>query len=552
MIPNDIAAILLELDVKVTRIARHAQGGEYYKGVTFATPDGPSEEHFIPNETINETRSLQNYLARHGMCFPGDKAKRAKLLNAIAQAEPSERCILTGRTGWHDGTYVLPNKSIGPADSVDVIYHDGASMLAEPEAGTLEHWKEEVAGPVKASTLGVFTTIASLAPVIASIVNLENAIFHISGQSGVGKTTLARTAASVWPGGHRSVESWDTTALGLQELMERHNDGFACLDEFSASAANNQSQRELLHSATYMLATGKTRRRSKHYKGSTALQNYRFLALSTGETTAASIAVSAGDKRKMGEEARFLDLPVPELPTGIFDRLTETGRSNTPNEAAQLADRLNVATNLYFGTAACAFIRYVVDNREYVEQEVQKHVTQFNEKLKVPGTGWERRISSKFALAYAAGVLAIDAGILPWSKRLVRDCSIVAYRSARSHLKTEEDVMAIALKRLQQIAKDAVVIDSDAASAPAVSKVDAAPALRMKKAGKTARILVNVNSFRLIGNNAVREALVRQLDETGILIKPDRYPRVKAFQVIAINGARRQSYMSFDKRMLKC
>jgi hypothetical protein len=547
---SDNASILSENDTKITRIARHAQGGEYYKGVIFPTPDGPSDERFIPYEITNDSRALKTILARGGMRFPSDKAMRAKLFDAIAQYEPPERCVLTGRTGWHDDTYVLPHTTISPAGSDDIIYHGNTDMPGQPTAGTLEEWGLEVGSLLGASTLGVFTTVVSLAPVIASIVNLENAMFHISGKSGVGKTTLVRTAASVWAGGHRSVESWDTTALGLQEMMERRNDGFACFDEFSASAADSRSQRQLLITATYMLATGMTRRRSQHFMGSTEVQSYRFLGLSTGETTAASIAAAAGDKRKLGEEARFLDLPVPEAPTGIFDRLTETDRSNKPAEAAKLADSLNLASGRYFGTVSHAFIRYVVDNREYVEQEVQTRVTLFNKNLKVPVSGWERRISGKFALAYAAGVLATEAGILPWSQRLVRDCCIAAYHSARSHLKTEEDMTQIALKRLQQIAKDAIVIDSTTASAPSVSNVDAAPAIRMKKRGKTSRIFVKVSAFRTIGDKTVRERLVRQLGATGIWNKPEGYPRVKAFQVIAIKGARRQSYMSFDKRLI--
>jgi len=333
--------------------------------------------------------------------------------------------------------------------------------------------------------------------------------------------------------------------------MERHNDGFVCLDEISASAADQQARRNLLQSTTYMLATGVTRRRSRHYTGGSPQQSYRLLGLSTGEMTAASIASDAGDRRKKGEEARFLDLPIAQIETGAFDRLEDAGYDNTPSAAAEVADALNLETSRQYGTAAPAFIRYVVDNWEEVERSVQGSVELFNKKLDVPGDGWERRISSKFALAYAAGRLAIDAGILPWSKRLVRDCAVAAYKSARAHLETEEEAALKALDELKQLAKCALVIDTPKGVTPDAACVDDAVALRMKKNGKTEQFLVEAHAFRDIGDKDARDAMLRHLEEAEILVKPSGYPRVKAAQKIAVKGAHRKSYLAFKKGLLK-
>lgn len=545
------AEILDTYGVKVTRIARHVQDRSYYKGVTFPTPDGESREHFIPNEDVHDSRRLLNYLTRHGMSQPTDKKERTKLLDAIALAEPVDRCSLTIMTGWHGQIYVLPHKSIGRHQNDDVIYLGALDILLNAEAGSLDDWKKQVAEPLAASTLGVFTVTAALMPIVAHMANCENAIFHISGKSGVGKTTLARVAASIWPGGHASMANWDTTPAGLQDLMASSNDGFASLDELSASASDNRLQRKFLREVTYMLATGSTRRRSKLSSGGGDVQRYRFLALSTGETTAASIAAQAGDERMLGEEARFLDLPIANSPTGIFDRLAETGRCDTQSEAAQLADSLNMVTKEYFGTAAPAFIRYVVDNYDEVDRLVKERVALFNKKLNVPSTGWERRISSKFGLAYVAGSLAIDAGILPWSKKLVRESAISAYSSARSHLFTEAETLANALEQLQAVARQAVTVDLARPPVPDVSVVDASLALRMRQNGKTNRILVNVGAFHAIGDKTVRDMLVRQLDAAGIVLKKHATARPTSAQVTPIKGAQRQSYMCFTKNLLK-
>lgn len=550
---NEIKSNTLEDNgVRVNRIGRHAQDQTFHLGMIVETPDGESGEFFLPFEEINDTRALKKALSNAGLLLPPAAADKKALLEAIQTARPDERCTLNARTGWYDESYVQPHTTHGPEDADDVVYVGDEQPSSEPTAGTLEEWKEDVADVLQASTLGVFLLCAALAPILMKFVRLENGMFHISGKSGVGKTTLLRVAGSVWPGGSRSVASWDMTQMALQEMMARNSDALVVIDEFSAISADKRTQAKTMSDVAYMVGSGIPRRRSKHFTGSAEDdETFRVLALSTGEKSAAEIAEAAGEKRLMGQVARVLDLPIEECPTGMFDRLEEAGYHNTRDQAAELADHLNKITMRQYGTASETFIRYVVDNPEHVEQEVARLVGLFNDKVKVPSTGWERRISSKFALAYAAGRLASEAGVLPYSEKLVRECCVSSYRRARSQLTTAEDLKRAALAELQAMVKGAVVVGSAKRSAPSVKVVDRAAALRVMKDGKTVAILVEVSAFSATADKPIRDALVDLLDEADIFIRPANYPREKSVQKIVIKGARRRRYLRFTKKLMK-
>jgi len=400
--------------VSVTRIGRYAQDGTFHLGMIVETPDGDSDEIFLPFKEINDTCALKKAFFNAGLLLPPAAADKKALLETVQTARTDERCTLPNRTGWHGDSYVQPHATHGPEHADDIVYLGDETLSSEPIAGTLEEWREDVADVLEASTLGVFLLCAALAPILIRFVVLENGMFHVSGKSGVGKTTLLRVACSVWLGGPRSVASWDTTPMALQEMMARNSDALVVIDEFSAISSDRRTQANTMSDVAYAVVSGIPRRRSKHFKvGTQDAEKFRVLALSTGERSAAEIAEAVGEKRLMGEEARILDLPVEDCPTGIFDRLEEAGYDNSRAKAAELADHLNDVTARQYGTASETFIRYVADNPEHAEQEVASLVDSFNHNLDVPGTGWERRISSKFALAYAAGILAIEAGVLP-------------------------------------------------------------------------------------------------------------------------------------------
>ncbi len=544
--------ILAENEVLIPRIGRHLRDGAFCKFLYFQTPAGMSGPHVIPNEVIADGRQIRKYLARNGMRMPPDKAEKAALIEAIQQYEPPETCILTDGTGWLDKSYVQPHATYGPEDADDIVYVGDKRPSNEPTAGTLEEWKEQVADVLQASTLGVFLLCAALAPILIKFVRLENGMFHVSGKSGVGKTTLLRAAGSVGPGGPRSVASWDMTPMALQERLSHNSDALVVIDEFSATSSDKRTQAKTMSDVAYAVVSGIPRRRSKHFKRSIDDDElFRVLALSTGEKSAAEIAEAIGEKRLMGQEARILDLPVDGCPTGIFDRLEEAGYNNTRAQAAELADHLNEVTACLYGTASETFIRYVVDHPEHVEQEVARLVARFNRKVKVPATGWERRISSKFGLAYAAARLAIEADVLPWSTSLVRDCCVSSYRLARSQLTTAEDLSRAALEELQGMVKDAVVVGSTVRRAPSIRSVDNAAAVRIKKDKKTVQILVEVGAFRAIADKPVREALVDLLDEANIYIRPTNYPREMSAQKTVVKGAKRRRFMCFTKGLIK-
>lgn len=59
-------------------------------------------------------------------------------------------------------------------------------------------------------------------------------------------------------------------------------------------------------------------------------------------------------------------------------------------------------------------------------------------KATVSKNGWERRFAERFALAYAAGQLAIDWKILPWGQQELLDAVVTTYAAAGSVVRLAE------------------------------------------------------------------------------------------------------------------
>ena len=80
--------------------------------------------------------------------------------------------------------------------------------------------------------------------------------------------------------------------------------------------------------------------------------------------------------------------------------------------------------------------------------KIIKRVDKFIEHVGARGHGWEVRFAQKFGVIYAAMMMGIDAGLLPWPRGLPRRVATKCYRSARNAAKTDQERAAEAIAKL--------------------------------------------------------------------------------------------------------
>jgi putative DNA primase/helicase len=278
----------------------------------------------------------------------------------------------------------------------------------------------------------------------------------------------------------------------------------------------------------------------------TELQRYRTLLLSSGEISVTEHARAGGTRRLAGEEARLIDVPVPARPSGIFDRLPQ--RKPTLNSGL-LAEKLREAAAQTYGTAGRAYVEALVadcgtDDRA-LRKRLSRRCLRFLHKARVDmHDAYAVRFAKRFALAYAAGLLAIDYGIVPWRGSLVWRCVRRVYRKAIRMRASAPDPLESAvsniLTRLPQLAADAVDI-KDPTTARSASM------LRLTRNGQRLLAVQSAALKKLVGAAVSEKAVASELEGLGVLMPRSNGRRTRQLSVAGVNGRRDYYCLRLDR-----
>ena len=391
--------------------ARDPGGLGYGKLIEIHQPDGRVVELFCPDVWLTDGgEKLRSALIDRGVRLATGRNGNGRVCDLFMRVKPGDRMVRTDKTGWRGdefAAFVLPDGVIGYTGGERILF-TGKSVKGYGTAGTIQEWQANVVADCEDCSRLALALAAAFAAPLLNLLRVEGGGVHLWGDSSTGKTTAAKVAASVWGDGDYW-HSWRFTDNALEAVAEAHNDTLLVLDELKLAMG------ETVSNAAYMLAGGRGKARMNINADIKRVAEWRTLFFSTGEMSLATRIRQSRVKDEIaaGQTVRVLELPADAgKGYGVFDTLPVdmTGK--------QFADMLQANTKRFYGTAGRAFIEWLLKNRAGAIAMAQDRIEQFerDNAAKIEDDPQMGRVAARFGLLYAALILAVKAGVLPWQE----------------------------------------------------------------------------------------------------------------------------------------
>lgn len=363
--------------------------------------DGDDKEHklAIPMTAFqSDGRLLREILSDGGLIFGVSQKQRALLLSYIINFPISDKIWCTDKVGWHDNSYVLPDRCLGG----EVIFQGDHSSLWMKSKGDVSEWINGVSKLCEGnSRLVLVISLAFCGPLLKKI-GYENFGINLFGRSSIGKTTAAKVAFGVY-GDPKEIRSWLTTANGIEAMATDHNDSILVVDEIG------QGDILQISKAAYTLANGTGKARATIHGKSKATSKWHLSFLVSGEQTLGDLKAQQGMKINVGEEVRLLDLPADSgKGKGLFDDLHGY-------EADVFARVLTENSTKNHGSVGMAWIKHIVNDNK-IGAEVSRLANSYQSLFSSNdlSSSAHLRVARHIALLAAVGEVATELGLTGW------------------------------------------------------------------------------------------------------------------------------------------
>ena len=239
------------------------------------------------------------------------------------------------RMGWIGRKRFLP----GVADDIrlDIEEGSGTASIANGyrEKGSLDGWAKTIL-PISDYPLARFTLAASFAAPLLRVFGERVFVLHLWGPSRGGKSAALVAAQSVWGNPDDITANFNTTKVGLERLAAFFCDLPLGIDEKQVAG----DKQEFIESLVYLIGLGKGKVRGAKDGGLQQFNQWKTIALTTGEEPITRYS-SAG---------------------GIKTRTLELYGKPVPNE--EYASQLHNETKKNFGLAGPLFIKEFLKRSE--------------------------------------------------------------------------------------------------------------------------------------------------------------------------------------------
>ena len=389
----------------------------------------PGADRDSPYKLLRLLHSLDARLPNEGML-----ARR--FADDLIRATPATAVIATTCPGWRDHArgFVMPGRMYGTAEHRFVWEGETVSPDKGALSGSLDAYRRGVLAPARQSThLTVAILLALAAPLVGYVEGrqgrrllAETALMHWAGETSTGKTTVARVAQSVI-GCPAELSDYRLTERSIAEEAYHHNDLVAVFDETEHldSAADLFAKMKMI---SQCITGGRSKQITRTLRGSLPDLRWTCFGVSTGPISQAS-AASQLNKLRHGQNARFVDIIVQAASDGgIFDELVGFSEGAKSEASARLVRQVDECISAHHGVLLDQWISHLLSRD--VSPDVERLTDHFAAHLAGTEGGLNGRLARKFAILYAAASIAIDAGLLPWSKAWARYAITRIYRNA--------------------------------------------------------------------------------------------------------------------------
>jgi len=369
-------------------------------------------EFTIPLTSVTSKEELRKQLSFHGVsAHPVDQIM-GYLITWVNELQSQERADTAHRQfGWideeatgfalGDQVYFPDRVEFNPASKTTL----GLFPAFEPK-GSLEGWKETVEFFNKPGfELHQFAVCAGFGSVLMHFFeDIACSAIHIhSKESGFGKTTALRAAASIW-GDHADLvlddEDTDNSKFNRAELMHSLP---VFLDELTNSTG------DALSKLAYQFTSGKQRNRMSNGANTERWRGrpWSLVAMTTGNTGVIE-RISAVKDNPNAEAQRFLEIAAARVVTGFASK--------------EETDEFGRSLSKHYGHAGPIFIRFVLKNLDKVKQLL--HEVQLLVDKKAELSSENRFWSAGVAVALTGGMVAKKLGLLNFDMKAIQGFAI--------------------------------------------------------------------------------------------------------------------------------
>ncbi len=411
----------------------------------FTNVDGKRVRVAIPRDVAGSAPKVRLELLRRNAALPAAPHETKAKVQAVIDAPPQRLFREAARTGWRDdlSAFVTPwgaidskkdrRRKLLPPHRVNEAQRRGM----EP-AGDLRGWIDSVALPCGDSDLGMTMLATACAALLLNITGRSSFAINIYGRSKTGKSAvLVATSSFAGPGAEEDLPDWAATAAARGELFRLHTDILMPQNEMGLLSTN--SAHTIIGPTIYAIAQG--REREKHsgspYATIDASLTFRTIGAFSSERSIDDIFARAGVEREEGERARCTDIPaVRGGRATVIDRFPEEAPPDQQTEWARRAlRRLRAACKRHHGVALPHLVRFLIKDLRRARMDSERDMARFLAEFDTASMSEaEQHAAGNFALIFAGGCLAIDAGVLPYRKadllRAIRTCFESAVRTA--------------------------------------------------------------------------------------------------------------------------